>query len=134
MAREVYGPDDRNWWLIGNAHGGLSVAYGLTAAEARGEVRDRIAEAFLTEGLSKSDARRGAQSYRVGVTAGGLTHDEAVEAREDWDRFAFDETEREAATRGRLAVALRRRWLTETGQRLDRWMIEEDERHRSGDT
>lgn len=136
MARATYGPDDRNWWLIGNAHGGLSVAYGLTAAEACGEVRDAIAEAFLTEGLSKSAARRGAQSYRVSVTAGGLTYDEATSAREDWDRFAFDETAREAVTRGRLAGELRRRWLMKTGQRLDRWMTEQDEasQPRSGDT
>lgn len=125
MARATYGPDDRNWWLIGNRHGGLSVAYGRTAAEARGEVRDRIAEAFLTEGLSKSAARRGAQSYGVCVTAGGLTHDEAVAAREDWDRINFAGTMREAAGSGLLAAALRRRWLTETGQPLDSWMTDE---------
>ncbi len=124
----TYGADNRNWWLIGNAHGGLSVAYGRTAAEARGEARDGIAEAFESEGLSRSAARRGAQSYRVAVHAGGLTYDEARHARETWDVDEFAGLTSRLSDSPLAADILRRRWLTETGQRLDQWMIDEDRR------
>lgn len=121
----TYGPDDRNWWLVGNAHGGLSAAYGTTAAEARAEARASIAEAFLTEGLSASAARRGAQSYRVAVHAGGLTYDEARAARDEWNTFGLDHDSPRRRLATTLAATLRNRWLAQTGQRPDRHQRED---------
>jgi hypothetical protein len=64
---------------------GVHVALGRTGPDAKAEVRDRITETYLGEGLSASAARRAASSYGVFVIAGGLGCDEAREARQAWD-------------------------------------------------
>lgn len=81
---------ERGFWLIGNRHGGINVARGRSAAEAKSEVLARIAEAFAGQGLSPSACRRAACSYQVRLVAGPLDHDEAWAAREarereDWE-------------------------------------------------
>ncbi len=126
MVRPTFGADDRHWWLIGNRYGGMSAGYGRSAAEARGDVREAIAESFEGEGLSPSAARRAAQTYGVCVHAGGLTYDEARDARQEWADRGLTAIER-FTWQGPppLADVLRRRWLTQTGRPLDAWMTDE---------
>ncbi len=81
---------ERGFWLIGNRHGGIHVARGRSAAEAKSEVLAQIAEAFAGQGLSPSACRRAACSYQVRLVAGPLEHDGAWAARdarerEDWE-------------------------------------------------
>jgi hypothetical protein len=73
------------WWIISHRHDGWRAVQAATAKEARAWVRDGIAESFRDEGLSDSDARRGASSYGVCVIAGGCTEDEARDAVRAWD-------------------------------------------------
>lgn len=81
--RRAVPPDD--YWLIGNAHFGVHVSWGGNAAEAKAEVRERITETYLAEGLSCSAARRAASSYRVFVVAGPLPEETVMAAQRAWD-------------------------------------------------
>lgn len=89
-------------WLILNRYGGMSVGHGSTAAQAKTEVREAIAESFASEGLSASDCRRAGYSYGVRVYAGGCTYDEAREAAEAWNAGSGADD--------RAAIELRARW------------------------
>lgn len=82
------------WWVLSSRHGAQHAAPGATEAEARAWVRDGIAEAFLSEGLSPSAARRGASSYGVCVVAGGCTEAEARAAAGSWDGGDAELTQR----------------------------------------
>jgi hypothetical protein len=75
------------WWLIGNRHYGMHVVDARTSKEAKAEVRERIAQTFLGEGLAPSAAQRAASSYGVFVVAGRLTEREAREAQRAWDAW-----------------------------------------------
>jgi hypothetical protein len=74
-----------DWWLIGNNQFGVHRAEGRNAAEAKADVRDRITETCLGEGLSASAARRAASSYQVFVIAGPLPYETVRNAQEAWD-------------------------------------------------
>ena len=74
-----------SWWLLGHRHWGVAVKWAHDEVSARAELRDAIAVSFLEEGLSPSAAKRGASSYGVFVIAGGLSHDEAWSAADEWD-------------------------------------------------
>ena len=63
-------PADGDRWLFHNRHGGISIGVGLTARAAKADVLDAIAEAFTSEGLSSSAAKRAAYSYHVRLIAG----------------------------------------------------------------
>jgi hypothetical protein len=95
---------DQAWWLISNRDGGCHRAPGATAAEAKAHVRAAIAEAFQTEGLSATDARRGASSYQVRIVAGPACYDDVAEAYDAW-QGPWDPTEADLAP----AIALARR-------------------------
>jgi hypothetical protein len=77
---------EHEWWLIANRHYGVHVAWGRSAAEAKADVRDRIAETYAGEGLSPSACRRAASSYGVFAMAGPVTEKEAQAAHDAWFR------------------------------------------------
>jgi hypothetical protein len=74
------------WWLFTNDQGGLHMAAGQSAREARGNVLSGIADSFRGEGLSRRQSRQAATSYRVRVVAGPLGRDDAGRAWDAWER------------------------------------------------
>lgn len=74
-----------SWWILSNRHGAVHVTRADTATDARRQIREGIAEAGLSEGMSESAARRYAYTYNVYVIAGGCTREEAWEARDAWE-------------------------------------------------
>lgn len=98
------------FWVMGNRHGGGHWAGGATAAEARGVVRSRIAEQFVADGLTESQARRGASSYQVETLGGPVPQ-------------LVAETAAGEVTAGRyVAVAT---LITEAGGKLSKGMLAE---------
>ena len=73
------------WWIVSHRYGGWRAVPAVDEVSARAWVRDGIAESFRDEGLSDSDARRGASSYGVCILTGGCTEDEARAAVLAWD-------------------------------------------------
>lgn len=84
------------WWLVSNAYGGVHRAWGSTAAEAKRYVREAIIEFYLAEGNSRAGADRHVIAYDITVIAGPASHEEVVEAYENW--------ENDAAVAGALAL------------------------------
>lgn len=82
------------WWLIGNAGWGMHTAYADSGTEAKVDVRSRIAETYLGEGMSPSAARRAASSYRVFLIAGPLDEATARAAQKAWDACDTEPAER----------------------------------------
>ena len=78
-------PADGDRWLFHNRHGGISIGVGWTARAAKADVLDAIAEAFTSEGLSSSAAKRAAYSYHVRLIAGPVDLAEAHAARRAWE-------------------------------------------------
>lgn len=75
-----------SWWLFTNNQGGLHMAGGRNAREAKSGVLDGIAESFAGEGLSRRRSRQGAHNYQVRLAAGPLGRDDAIRAWDAWER------------------------------------------------
>jgi len=98
--------NESGWWLITNCHGGAHVGQGSSIGPARAGVRERIAEAFMAEGLSRSAAMRAASSYRLRLLAGPMPREEARACLAAWENEDWERALRHARPEARRSYGL----------------------------
>lgn len=92
------------YWVLANRHGGAHIGIGGSAAEAKAEARQVIADTFATEGLAPSACKRAASSYRLSVIAGPVGYADARALSDTWEREDWATVRKHArpAVRARL--------------------------------